>query len=315
VSLLPPEATLRPSDAENLAGQETGRDHLSHSSISTQTNCLRKWGWRYHEHLDLIERPRPLGMGRAFHKGIELGDPKAGADALREAAPEFLDKQGEERLRIDAAIVRAAAALYLERFGKPEDEQPEYEYCVRLRSPWTGRPSQTFDLLGYADGVRDKGAWLELVEVKFVGRIDAVDVRRLPLDRQVSLACYGLWRATGKEVREVSYRFVKKPSIRQKQGESVDEFCARVGEDYAERPDFYSHDERVFRSSDDLALIEAELWEWAEQRRQAVHRDFYPRNSSHCSDYGGCQYIPLCTGDPDAMALYRRTHQPEEIIA
>jgi hypothetical protein len=303
---------LRPSEAVNLAGQDTGRDHLSHSSISMQNACLRKFELHYEERLRLITTPRPLALGRAFHKAIELGDPQAGAQALRESRSEFLDPADEDRQVINESIVLAAAGAYLGRWGAPDDEAREFEYKVRLRSPWTGRPSQTFDLLGYADGVLDNGDWLELVESKFVGRIDPLDVRHLPLDRQVGLACYGLWRATGKAVQRVSYRFTRKPSIKQKQGETVDQFCERLVDDYEARPDFYLDEQRLFRSNEDLLRIEAELWTWAEERRQAKRWGFFPRNVSHCKDFGGCQYLSVCAGDPDAMNLYERKPLEEE---
>jgi hypothetical protein len=152
----------------------------------------------------------------------------------------------------------------------------------------------------------DHGAYLELIEDKLVGRIDPVSVKKVKLDRQVGLESYALWRITGKPVRVIRYRWVKKPSIKQRQSESVEEFIARLTSDYRERPDFYTHEEQTFRSDDDLLLLEAELWEYAEQRRQAVHSGVWPRNTSSCSDYGGCPFIPLCVGDPDAKHLYRR---------
>ena len=298
---------LRPPDVVNLAGQETDRDHLSHSSIGTKLNCPKKYDWHYNQRLELIEGPRALGLGKAFQKAIEHQDPEAGVRALREAAPLARDQKQEDRLQIEEATVRAGAKLYLKRWPGGVDEAREYQYRVRLRSPWTGRPSMSFDLLGYADGIVDAAAGLELIENKFVGQISELGVRKLRLDRQVGLSCYGLWRALGKEVRVVRYRYVRKPSIKPKQNESIPEFCERLEADYADpgRRDFYSHAEDLFRTAEDLALIEAELWEWAEQLRHAKRRGFFTRNTSHCHDFGGCPYIPLCVGDPDAKSLYR----------
>jgi hypothetical protein len=297
---------LRESDGENLAGQDTGRDRLSHTKLSTLNNCRRKYEFEYVERLELIERPKALDMGRAFQKGIELNDPVAGARALRDATS-IRTQAMEDELRKDETAVEAAARLYLDRWPAPEAERREFQYRVRLRNPWTGRYSNTFDLEGYADGVEDKGSHLALTENKFVGQIDAAKIKRLMLDRQVTLACYGLWRATGKPVREVHYRHIRKPTIRQKQGETVEQFCERLTADYADpaRRDFYTHPESLFRSDEDYLRIEAELWEWADDLRRAHRRRLYPRNTSHCHDYGGCAFIPICVGDPDARALYQ----------
>lgn len=308
------ELVLRPADTVNLAGQDTGRAHLSHSSISTFTRCPRRFQLQYDERLELIaERARPLGMGTAFQKAIELGDPHASEiEALLREGVEIMDQAGEDRLQIEHATVKAAAILYLHLYPRDEQrETAEYEYKVRLRSPWTGGWSQTFDLLGYADGLVDHGDYWELIENKLVGAITKQTVRGLVLDRQVSLACYGVWRATGKPVREVRYRFTRKPSIKQRQNETLEEFLTRLTLDYGERPEFYSDEQVLFRSDEDLLRIEAELWDWAEQIRSSRHREFFTRTTSSCGDFGGCPFQAICGGDPDAPSLYRKRPERE----
>jgi hypothetical protein len=325
-----PDPILRPSDAENLAGQDTGRAHLSHSRIGMFLACHRRYELHYEERLEPVSRPAALSMGSAFQKAIELQDPAVGplaldgwtADTPRTLMepgtlptgipvgrgedgcwmsppaeePYFHTQEAEDKHRINQAIVRAAAALYLRR--------------------WTGRYSQTFDLQGFADGLIDPledpllvaptDAY-ELVENKLVGRIDQITVQRLPLDRQLQLARYGIWRATGRTVNKVHYRWVKKPSIKQRQGETVDEFTDRLAADYEAREDFYSYEPPPsYITAADLLRIEAELWTWAEQLRALRRQRIYDRNTASCSDYGGCVYVPICSGDPDAEHLYHR---------
>jgi hypothetical protein len=354
-----PDPILRPSDAENLAGVETGRAHLSHSRIGVFLACHRKYELQYEERLEPVSRPAALSMGSAFQKAIEFQDPEVGPLALDgwgfspvtevwegverhgyehfEPAepPYFHTQEAEDKHRINQAIVRAAAALYLRRWPSPVGEAREFEYKVRLRSPWTGRYSQTFDLQGFADGLIDRKPVvepagipiytdddvppgtvhilpdskppLELVENKLVGRIDQITVQRLPLDRQLQLARYGIWRATGRPVNKVHYRWVKKPSIKQRQGETVDEFTDRLAADYEAREDFYSYEPPPsYITAADLLRIEAEVWTWAEQLRALRRQRIYDRNTASCSDYGGCVYVPICSGDPDAEHLYRR---------
>lgn len=308
---------LRAPEGTNLAGEDTGREALSHTRIGVLNACWQKYDFKYEQRLEQIQTPRSLGLGRAFAIAREHGDPEAGVAALQE---EWSSTPGmdAEKLLVEQSIVRGAAAAYMRRWPSkylgtpPRDinatvtEQKEVEYRVRLRNPWTGHYSNTFDLLGRADGVIDKGGYLELIEDKFVGRVDNLSVGRLPLDRQVTLACYGLWRATGKEVRVIHYRFTKKPSIKQRQNETLDQFCARVEGDYFERGEsFYTHGETMFRTADDLLRVEQELWVWADELRAARRRELFPRNTGACSEFGGCPYIPLCVGDPDASTLFR----------
>jgi hypothetical protein len=351
---------LRPSDATNLTGQDTGRRELHQSTIALLLACPRKFDLSQNEGLELIETPRPLSLGSAFQKAIEHQDPAVGVHALRgETRCDFcedgeqrigpddwvrcencdgtgwvqsgvsrsaLTQEQEDRLAVDEAIVEAASKAYLERWPAGPGETREFEFKVRLRSPWSGAYSRTFDLAGKADGVvnfygmadngfsvSDEVVSFELIENKLVGQITPQKVQRLPLDRQVAIYRYGIWRATGRRVETVRYRWTRKPQIRQRQNETVEEYCERIRQDYVERPDFYLHEEEPqFATTGDLLRIEAELWVLAEQVRHAERQKLYVRNTAHCHEFGGCQFIPICTGDPDAFSLYRkRLDQPE----
>lgn len=366
---------LRPSEALNLAGVDTGRQTISHTSISRWLACHRKWELHTLKRLELIARPRAFTLGSAFQKGIEYQDPEVGVRYLNGFEPcatcrmdgwvnehghpepvtpttlgtipcptckgrlfvgeqlHFWTPEAEAEHRVNEAIVRAAAALYLCTWPEGSGERREFEFKVQLRSPWTGAYSRTFDLHGYADGLVDPWAErgivgatgedagpLEIIENKLVGQVSAVKVQRLPLDRQLALERYGIWRATGRVVQRVHYRWVKKPSIKQRGGrkkdksdaETLEQFCERIAADYEERPDFYLHEEEPkFTTTEDLLRVEADLWEWAEDIRARMRkasdgrRRVFDRNTSHCSEYGGCQFVPICTGDPDAMSLYQ----------
>lgn len=356
---------LRESDCTNLAGQDTGRHTLSHTRLSVWLACHRKFELSYLKRLELTARPRAFTLGSAYQKAIEFGDPEVGVRFLNGFEPcedcggrgwlgESEDRGGGtfetmpcelcegrgyvgEQLRftgyedehlVNEAIVRAASTLYLKTWPTPLNETREFEYRVRLRSPWTGAYSDTYDLLGYADGLIDPvahlggglmGGSLEVVENKLVGRVERAKVLALPLDRQLALERYGIWRATGRPVTKVYYRWVKKPSIKQREGrkkdksdaETVEQFCQRIAEDYEARPEFYvHHEDPSFVTTKDLLRIEAELWELAHDLRGYMRhpsdgrRRAFPRDTSRCSEYGGCQFVPICTGDADALNLY-----------
>jgi hypothetical protein len=293
-------------DGKGTLVAPTGRGTVSHSSIGTQLACLRRYGYSYEDRLELIQKPYGMSMGSAYHKALELGDPVAGAALLDRPV---YDEAEREKVLKDKAIIVGASTLALERWGTTAET--EVEYLIRLRNPETGAYSRTYDLHGKIDGLEDMGAFDELTEYKLVGSFDNAGEKRIVLDRQVGLECYARWRYSGRPVRKVRKRWMRRPSIRQKQNETADDFCVRVIEDYAARPDFYIHEATTFRTDEDLLLLERELWDWAEQRRDAKGRDFYARNTGACGDYGGCQFIDLCAGDPDAMSLYRI--KPERI--
>lgn len=295
---------LIPSDVQNLVDQEDreGRATLSHSSLNSQLACHQRYAYEYVDKIEPISKSAGRRLGGAFAKALEAGDPEVGVAFLEESTSVFT-QEDQDRLRADCAITRAAAKAYLAKYGT--STRREFGYRVRLRNPHTGAYSRTFDLEGYADGLVDQGEGFRLVEDKFVGQLQAVAIKRLKLDRQLALECYGIWRATGKMVTDIDYRFTRKPSIKQKKGETIDEFCERVEADYEERPEFYLLEEQLTRTATDLVRVEAELWQWADQRRAASRARIYPRNSSHCHDYGGCPFLPLCVGDPDAPSLFK----------
>ena len=293
-----PEPACRICRGRGHTAAPTGREHLSHSSLTVLLNCQQRYSFQYDQRLEPVTRSVPRELGTAFQLAVEHGDPEVGVAHLHAAQP-----VATEEREVEEAIVAAAATLYLELYGQVESS--EVEYRVRLRNPWTGAYSRTFDLLGYADGVSDEGSWLTLVENKLVGQIDQVSIRKLPLDRQLALARYGLWRATGKQVREVRYRYTRKPSIKQKQNESLAAYCDRIAADYEDRPEFYCREEHLLTGNDDLVRTEAELWSWAQRLRDARADRVWPRNTSHCHDFGGCPYMTACLGDPDAPALYQ----------
>lgn len=236
----------------------------------------------------------------------------------------FHTEQAETYHLVNRAIVEGASTLYLKRWPTPIGETREVEYKVRLRSPWTGAYSNTYDLLGYADGVIDREFGetdhpLELVENKLVGRLDEATILSLPLNRQLALERYGIWRATGRPVTRVWYRWMKKPAIKQRGGrkqdksdaETLTQFCERIVFDYSDRPEFYAIEEDPkFITTQDLLRVEADLWECAADMRSYLHngpdgrRRSFPRDTTRCGEYGGCDYLPICTGQPDANALY-----------
>jgi hypothetical protein len=325
-------------DGKGTLIRPTGRQHLSHSSLGMQLACQRRYQHAYVDRLEPIQRKSSLSLGSAFAKAVELRSPAAGAMSLGDGRGRLIEQEEIDRLTVDMVIVESAAAAYLSRYffedmranlpeGARTDEHgvwmgsasalsferkaTEVEYLVRLRSPYTGAYSNTFDLYGRADGVVDHGAFLELTEDKLVGQIDSVSVKKTRGDRQLSLGAYALWRITGKPVRKVRKRFTKKPQIRQRKRESVAEFCERIRADYRERPDFYMHEETTFRDADDMLDVERSLWDWAEQRRAAQRRGFWPMNTDRCHDYGGCDFLDICFGGE--LGLYQR--KPEKVTS
>lgn len=301
---------LLPPDLQNLHGTDTGREALSHTRLGVLLSCSQKFKHKYEDRLDPAVKRAPLTMGAAFATALETASPQAGFDKVMtdhadaqtlHAGNPWVVVPDQADAEIAATTVLAASGAYLQHFGHA-DVQREVTIRSRLRNPDTGGVSHTFDVQARIDGL----AGDRLIEDKFVSRVDQVAEQHLALDRQVTLGCYLHWRATGNLIREVSYRFTKKPSIKRKQTESHDEYLQRIVADYTERPDFYLHEFTLTRSEQDFERLEQELWAWAEQIRQARERGTFPRNTASCTQWGGagCEYLAACSRQPGWESQY-----------
>jgi hypothetical protein len=77
---------LRPPDLVNLAGQDTGREHISHTALGVFLACQQRYGWQYARRLAPAVTAAPLQVGRAFALAREHLDPAAGEQAILEDA-------------------------------------------------------------------------------------------------------------------------------------------------------------------------------------------------------------------------------------
>jgi hypothetical protein len=309
---------LRTPDLANLAGHDTGRDHVSHSALGTFLACQQRYGWSYSERLEPAVTATPLEMGRGFAHALEVGDPDTGEALILEDAMRLAEEANGnpwivtpnlDDVKVTATIVREASRAYLQRYGTHGSTR-EVEMRVRIRNPHIGgRYSLTHDLLGRVDALADDGS--EIIEDKLLGQVPAPGVltQRLRLDRQVTIGAYLHWRVTGQLVKRVRYRITRKPSIRQRQNETLDAYLDRIAADYADRPDFYLLEETVEREADDFLRLEQELWTWVEQIREAKRTSVWPRNTAACYDHGGCAFLALCSREPGAIHQFREREQ------
>ena len=185
-----------------------------------------------------------------------------------------------------------------------EGGQREVQFRVPIVNPETGRPSRSFVLAGKIDAIVDVGGRWFVEEYKSAGALNGMYVDRLQLDTQVTLYVYAAQRQWDIEIAGVIYRVGRKPSIRHTQKETAAQYRDRLLADYQARPDFYFFEWDLARTQEQLLEFERDLW--TQTQRHLVDRrlGFHPKNTSRCTEFGGCPYMPLCLGRPDAEALY-----------
>jgi hypothetical protein len=232
--------------------------------------------------------------------------------------PSSQDEQDE--LALEAVKVEVMVRAYLGRYGI--DRRREVVFEMPLINPATGHPSRTFKRAGKIDGVVPLGGnHARVIEDKFVGQIQKAMIDRLVLDQQIAeyvdaLAQLG-WTA------EIEYRHTRYPGVNPASAkeyktkadvpaESLDDFALRLEADVRDRQDFYFDMQRLIFDASSLQEHREGRWAAAkgimrsrlELQQGASLGIAFPKHEWKCNQYGSCEFLPLCTNQDGAEALY-----------
>ena len=284
---------------------------LTYSRLRLRLNCP------YAEHLryDCLLAPKATGsprkLGSAVHKGLETGSVAEALALLGSVEPATQEQQ--DALDIDRATCKAMLEGAQTAFTPLENLRPEQAFTLPIINPATGAVSRSYALSGKVDGICTQDGETWLVEYKTAASVDRQYIARLRLDGQVTTYLYAMQRVLGCKLAGVIYRIIRKPSIRQTQKETFEAYCQRLEADYRERPEFYFTEERLYRSQADLKRYEAELWSLTQRILWERKHDIHPMNTARCTDFGTCEYMPLCLGESGCEAIYERREANEEL--
>ena len=281
----------------------------THSRIKARMNCPRLEHLRYEEELTPIRRREALAIGTAVHKGIEKWSVEEGLKELDGIIP--TDQAEADELEIARATVEGMLTGYMNRFAPFEKHSPELEFRLPLILDG-GRKSRKHLIAGKIDDIEHTadGDWI--VEYKTAGQLTGAYFDRLYVDEQITMYCYAA-RRLGYHPIGVKYRVIRKPTIRPRRGESNRQYVTRLIQDYSERQDFYFFEQSLYRAQDDLDAFEISLREriLGFERDKQKGRNYM--NTGHCCVYAGCQYLPVCTKQNGAEALFERRAAHEEL--
>ena len=230
---------------------------ISASKVKCYKACKRAYYFRYVEELAPVETAQPLVDGSNYHAMLEQ-----------------LYKEGWYQADIENNPKIAAMAAAYEKYIYPQ-------FKVKTTEEWFEyNLTDDVQLVGRFDGIADDGL---VVEHKTTSAdVDDEYVYNLQWDEQI--LTYML--VSGKN--EMYYTVCKKPTIRQKQNETAEEFLNRCIAWYDEDTDKKIRVISVERSQKEITEQKEAL--------KAITRDivatekkgekaFY-RNQSHCTCYG-----------------------------
>jgi len=277
---------------------------LTNTRIQTRKNCPKADYWRNIRGLVPIQKKQSLNIGGAFHIGMETRSVEAALAYLEKQVKTF-DQTDVNELETAKVIVEAMVRGAMEMWSPFENGKRELKFEIPIINPKTGRPSKSFRLAGKTDELAqlEDGSWW-IVEYKTASQIGQAYIDRLDLDSQITTYIYGLQRQLGIHISGVFYRVVRKPSIRQGKNETLEQFRQRIIEDYQTRKDFYFTELQLYRSQEDLKEFEEELWGFCQEYLFAKRTGIHYKNTSRCTEFGGCPYMPLCRGVEGAEMMY-----------
>ena len=273
---------------------------ITQTELTTFSRCEERHNLRYNKWLAPFEEHPALAMGSAFHAGIESKSVAAAVEALSGPDPVWdIWEGGAARAR--EAVVTAMVGGALTRWTEWPDLQ-EVQFEIPFKHPVTGNSSKRHRFSGIFDGVW-KGTHPDYPEEVILGEWKTASVvnndymQRLEIDFQVSTY---LWAASilyGVPVRKVVYRIVKKPTIKQRKTETVEEYSERVVADYIDRPEHYFFEALVERTDEQLEHWRHQAWA-THKRILQIKRGGVPaiRNTQSCVGRGRCPYFDLCVG-------------------
>lgn len=286
-----------------------GSQTWTFSRIKTRMQCPYMEHLRYELEMSPIQRKDALGIGEAVHKGIETRSVEVALSCFDEEFPQ--NQHAADDLEVKKATVIAMLTGYFEQFPAFEEHSPELEFSLPMISR-TGRRSRSQIIAGKIDDIvrMPDGDWV--IEYKTASRLDGAYFDRLYVDDQITMYCYAAKRMGFNPVG-VIYRVIRKPTIRQRNNESIPQYIDRLIQDYRSRPEYYFHERKLYRPQSVLKAFEADLYDKVRTFNRDKRNDLNYKNTSHCSNYGGCPYLPLCCGFAGAESMYERKKAHEEL--
>lgn len=238
---------------------------VSISRIKLFKACRRAFELKYIECLEPETVSDALQTGLSYHSKLEELYTNGSFDAS--------DNSRESAMAL-------AYQKYIYPHFKVKSVEDWFEYEINVERDV---------LVGRTDGITEDG---ELVEHKTTGAVSLEEYEYgLQWDEQI--LAYML--ATG--TRKVWYTVCRKPTIRQKKGETEEEFFARMVAWYDEDTEskirlieLTRTDEEVEAFRKSLQVIVNDIW-FAKNMGEKL---FY-RNTLHCNCWGRrCEYSPVC---------------------
>lgn len=253
---------------------------------------------------------KAINIGDLFTKGVELlhlDQPLANAMLLVKKQQDDLLLQATKQEHIDNINTDTStvqAMLY--GYDKKWLRVPRYKVQPEHNVTWRFKRFGVYvTYINSLDGrLLDVAQHPWILEIKTAAKMVKDLLLELPTNFQINSYWLSNYKANNEMAYGIVYRFVVKPTIRQKQTENADQFQKRVIGEYEQNTTKYFFEETLFVDKSALKRFEADINMVFEDLILAHVKKRWPRKGNACmSKYGSlCDFIRYC-GDPTEETL------------
>lgn len=307
-------------------------------------NCRKLCEYRYFKNIVPISKPDALSFGSLIHECLDLWYSGVSIQGVLTTIDEaFPDRQWDDKQMGPWHKATAMMRGYAERYPSEDWSvvATEKEFTGPIVNPRSRYASRVLELSGKVDGIVKVDGELFLLEHKTASAITSGYLEALWTDFQITLYTWYL-RQEGYPIRGIVYNILGKTSLKQRGGETEEEFesrradllaksktgkssakqkIAESDEEFQERllqkyrePGMF-HRETLYLPDERITEIQSELWELSRALLAARRENLWYRNTSYCFRYNRpCSYYPLCqSGDnPNVLENMFETRAPHE---
>ena len=161
-----------------------------------------------------------------------------------------------------------------------------------------------------------------LYEIKTASKVNQGYLDSLKLDKQINSYCWANRSSKTKHYSQCAYCIFKKPQKRLKKNQTVDEFVEEIRQDCIDRPEMYyvwlqlslvkPFVDSVGNSIERMAEILKMIYDGL-SKEQLLDPNYWPEMETKCSDYSGCEFLPLCL-HPNGWEMYLRFYTQRTML-
>lgn len=274
-----------------------------YSALSTQAECARKFQWQYRERLRSREPNAPLHAGSALHEALnyiytEAWDFGAASELLADAWGSFRTPPNSKHGYLTLGHLQVVLANYMEEREAQPTALEESGAATQLAEEalvfdWVNSDGEVERIGGKPDLPRELSGRRYIVDHKASTIwVNSYWALKFKLGFQFRIYCAALKQLTG-----IRYEgaYVNGIYMGKHAADGPEKWIKRQSAPNSLFGPYHYSDEEL-----------DEAWAWAstllDAREVYEARGFWPPNEQACGNYGGCEFIDLCSRPPKIRA-------------